>query len=1082
MSDLRAFLVRASLLVLGCCCFTLTVQAQQSRIVGTVKDPSGAVVPSASITAKNLNTGEVRQAISSGVGEYAIPKLPAGNYEMTAEKQGFKRQVFEHVRLEVQAAQTVDFVLNPGAANQEVTVPGTPPALETTNSSVGTFFETKQVEDLPLNGRNFLQLQLLAPGVTMGGPGVWQAIQISAQNTSIGGGNFSVGGAPDVYNDFLLDGLSFKETMDGINGLDPSVDAVQEFRLQSSNYSAEYGGSAGGLVNMITKSGTDQWHGTAYDYLRNDALDATNYFTKQAGEPKTPLRRNQFGGTLGGAIISHKTFFFFSYEGFRQQSTTTQFDNFPTAKMRTGNFSELLSLPTPIVITDPYTGQPYPGNIIPSNQVLSVMPGYLSQYIPEPNRPGFSQNYVVPGTDRNTTNQYIAKIDELLTDKLKLSGRYVHNKILDAPPTTIPAFAGSQYSPDQNLVLSLTDTISPTTILDLRAGWNSFKQFSVNKLQNTTPDIASEVLGIHGVATDPRASGAPAFSTVGFGTLSGGGGPRQWFSERYEYRGTISLVRGKHLISAGLQAIRHHETFQEIIIPNGLYVFDGTFTGYPMADMMLGIPSQYLLSPELFNPLFRQWEVMPWVQDDWRVTPNLTLNVGLRYEWRPWPVSQNNTIFNIILPPGGGLASLILAGPCIPDSTRKCETTLPTSIAKHRSTFSGNPSRQFAPRLGFAYRLGSRTVIRGAYGIFYQPEPFNGLVNLSYNPPFVSFYDRFNNVSNFRTWDWFNPTAGLPPGGVQFTQYPGDSTIPYLQAWNLGVERDLGAGFVVDASYVGNHDTHMWSYLYPNQPHPGPGDIDSRRPYTNVSTIISDQSNGDANYNGLQVKVTKRFSHGLSLLGGYTWSKALTDTQGSSSFSPDIQNEYNRAANYGLWSADVRHRATISAVYELPFGNGQRYLARMSGVPAKLISGWQVSGIAQFQTGEPLTVTLPFDNPNVGEGAKYPNVVGDPNAGPKTVSEFFNTAAFAVPPPYTFGNEGIGAVTGPGISDIDLSLVKNIPIRERLRLQFRADAFNVANHLIMGDPNSTFGTPTFGQVTSTRLDNRQIQLALRLEF
>jgi hypothetical protein len=1061
-----------------------TSMAQQSRIIGTVTDQSGAVVPDVSVTAKNIATGETRQATSSSVGEYAIPNLAAGSYLVIADKQGFKRQVLEHVRLEVQAAQSVDFILRPGAESEQVTVTSTPPALQTTDSSVSTFFETKVVDEIPLNGRNFLQLQLLSPGVTMGGPGVWQAIQISALNTSIGGGNFSVGGAPDTYNDFLLDGLSFKETMDGINGLNPSVDAVQEFRLQSSNYSAEYGGSAGGLVNMITKSGTNNWHGTAYDFLRNDKFDAANYFTNQAGEPKTPLRRNQFGGTLGGPIKHDKTFFFFSYEGFRQQSTTTQFDNFPSAKMRTGDFSELLNLPTPIVIDDPSTGQPYPGNVIPANQVLSVMPDYLQKYIPLPNRPGFAQNYVVPGTDHNTTDQYIGKIDQTLTDKLRLSGRYVYNKINDIPPTTIPAFAGSQNSPDQNLELHLVDTISPTTILDLRAGWNSFKQFSINRLQNTKPDIASDILGIHGVATDPRASGAPFFLTVGFGTLSGGGGPRQWFSERYEYRGTLSLVRGKHLISAGLQAIRHHETFQEIILPNGLYVFDGTFTGYPMADMLLGIPTGYQLSPDLFNPLFREWEVMPWVEDDWRATSKLTLNLGLRYEWRPWPISQNNSISNLILPPGGGLASLVLAGPCIPNAVTKCESTLPTSISKTRSTFNGNPDKSFAPRIGFAYRLGNsgRTVIRGAYGIFFQPEPFNGLVNLSYNPPFVAYYDRFNNLSNFQSWDWFHPTAGLPPGGIQFTQYPADSAVPYLQAWNFGLQHDLGSGFVLDASYVGNHDTHMWSYLYPNQPHPGPGDVDSRRPYPNVSTIISDQSNGDANYNGLQVRVEKRFSQGLSLLAGYTWSKALTDTQGSSSFSPDIQNEYNRAANYGLWSADVRHRATITALYELPFGHGKTYLSGLNGLPGKMISGWQLSAIAQFQTGEPLTVTLPFDNPNVGEGAKYPNVIGDPNSASKTVSEFFNTAAFAVPPQYTFGDEGIGAVTGPGINDIDLSLIKNTNLSERTRLQFRVEAFNAANHLIMGPPNSIFGTPTFGQVTSTRLDNREVQLALRLEF
>lgn len=1057
--------------------FLLVAVAQQSRIVGTVSDPSGAIVDGVDIMLKNSATGEVRRATSNGAGQYAIPDLVAGTYEISAEKNGFKREVFEQVKLEVKMARAIDFVLHPGTVSEQVNVNSAPTALQTTDSSVSTFFETKVVDEIPLNGRNFLQLQILSPGVARGGPSNWQILNISAQNTSIGGGNFSVGGTPDNYNDYILDGVSFKETMDGRNGLNPSVDAIQEFRLQSSNYSAEYGGNAGGLVNMITKSGTNQWHGSLYEFLRNDKFDAANYFTNQAGQEKTPLRRNQFGGTVGGPIWRDKTFFFFSYDGFRQQSTTTQFDNFPTAQMRTGDFSELLSEPTPIEIHDPTTGQPYPGNIIPSDQVLSVMPGYLTSYIPLPNRPGIAQNYVVPSTSHNTNDQYIARIDQALGERMQLSGRYLYNKTYDVPPTTIPEFAGSQNSPDQNVSLHLTDAITPTTILDLRAGWNLFKQFSVNRLQNTTPNIASDVMGINGVATDPRASGAPAFITIGFGTLSGGGGPRQWFSERYEYQGSVSLVRGKHLIGAGLQTTRHHETFQEIIIPNGLYVFDGTLTGYPMADMLLGIPSTYLLSPELFNPLFRQWELMPWVQDDWRVTSKLTLNLGLRYEWRPWPISNNNSISNIILPPNGGQASLLLSGPCIPNSVSKCETSLPTSVAHERSTFNGNPTKLFAPRVGFAYRLGSagRTVLRGAYGIFFQPEPYDGLVNLSYNPPFVSFYNRFNNISNFQSWDWFNPTAGLPPGGLQFTRYPGDSTLPYLQAWNFGVQQDLGSGFVLDVSYVGNHDTHMWWYRYPNQPLPGPGDIDSRRPYTNVSTVISDESKGDANYNGLQTRLERRLSQGLSLIVGYTWSKALTNTQG-------IQNEYDPASNYGLWNADVRHRATITTLYELPFGRGKRYLAGLNGFAEKVISGWQISGIAEFQTGQPLTVTLPFDNPNVGEGNKYPNVIGDPNSGPKTVSEFFNTAAFATPPQYTFGDESIGAVTGPGIRNVDLSLLKNTSINERIKLQFRAEAFNAANHLIMGAPNTTFGTPTFGAVTSTRLNNREIQFALRLQF
>jgi len=1066
----------------------LALVAQQSGIVGTVTDSSGAVLAGVAVTARNVNTGEARETTSNDVGQFTMPNLQVGTYTVSAEKPGFQRKVVDQVKLEVQAVRTIDVMLPPGTVSEQVNVTAEATALQTNDSSVSTLLETKVVNEIPLNGRNFLQLQLLSPGVTMGPPSTFTAVQIASQNIAIGNGNVSVNGMRDVYNDYLLDGLSFKDWIHGTNGMNPSVDAIEEFRVQTSNYTAEFGANAGGLTNMVTKSGTNQFHGTVYEFVRNDLFDAANFFTDRAGEKKPPLRRNQFGATFGGPIRHGKTFFFGSYEGFREARTTTLFDTFPSAAMHTGDFSELLNLPTPIVIHDPFTGLPYPGNVIPPDKVLSVMPGYLDKYVPLPNRPGLANNFVIPGPHPNDSNQYLARVDHLLTSKLQLSGHYVYNGINDTPPTTNPNFFIKQNNKDQNATVHLTDTVSPSTILDVQFGYNLFKQFVNKNLANTTPNIARDILKINGVASDTRASDAPTFITPGFGTLGGFHfGPRQWFSERYETQASASLVRGKHFIRAGMHVVRHHETFPEIFIGNGLYVFDGSLTGYSMADMLIGIPQNFELSPELFDPQYRQWEITPWVQDDWRITPKLTLNLGLRYEWRPWPVSKTNSISNIVLPPGGGQASLVLAGPCTPDlPVRPCQSSLPSTIAANRSTLAGTDNNNFAPRIGFAYRLGNsdRTVVRGGYGIFYQPEPFNQFIFLSINPPFVSFYNRFNNSSNFTGWDWFNPTAGQPPGGVQFTFIPSNARTPYLQAWNFGVQRDLGAGFVLDVTYVGNKDTKLWARTWPNQPPPGPGDIDSRRPYTNVSTVAGNQTLGNANYNGLQVRMDKRFSRGLSILAGYTWSKAITDTQGAETgaFVPDLQDNNNRRANRGLWAADTRHRFTFSSVYELPFGNKKRFFSGGNGVVEKVVSGWQFGAIFTYQSGQPLTVTLPFDNPNVGEGAKLPNLLHDPNHGPKTVEQFFDTSAFAVPPPFAFGNEGIGSVYGPSLTDTDLSLIKNTNISERVNLQFRFEAFNALNHPILGAPNTTFGTPLFGQVTGTRLDNREIQFALRLIF
>jgi hypothetical protein len=1065
----------------------VAVLGQESGIVGTVTDPSGAVLTGVNVTAKNVNTGETRQATTDGSGQYAIPSVKSGTYDVSAEKQGFQRKLVGQVTLEVQAIRTIDLVLPPGAVSELVNVTAAPTALQTTDSSVSTLLETKVVNEIPLNGRNFLQLQLLAPGVTLAKGSTFSAVKIDAQSTSIGGGNVSVNGMRDVYNDYLLDGVSFKDWIHGTNGFNPSVDAIQEFRVQTSNYTAEFGANTGGLSNLVTKSGTNVLHGTLYDFFRNDKLDATNFFTKKAGGSKLPLRRNQFGGTVGGPIIRDKTFFFGSYEGFREQRTTTLFDTFPTAPMHRGDFSELLALPTPIQIHDPL-GNPYPGNIITPADILSVMPGYLDTYVPLPNRPGLSNNYVTPGTRSNSINQFIGRFDHSLKTNLQLSAHYTYNKINDNPPTTNPNFFIKQLNSNHNVNVQLTDALSPTTVVELRAGYNLFRQFVNKNRAGTTPNIAKDILGISGVASDARASDAPTFITPGFGTLGGFHfGPRQWFSERYEYQGNVSLVRGKHLIRAGLQTVRHHETFPEIFIANGLYVFDGSFTGYPMADMLLGIPQNFELSPELFDPQYRQWEIMPWVQDDWRMTPRLTLNIGLRYEYRPWPVSKNNSISNIVLPPGGGQASLVLAGPCTPQlPVRPCASSLPSSISGTRSTIANTDGNNFAPRVGFAYRVGNsdRTVVRGGYGVFYQPEPFNQFIFLSINPPFVSFYNRFINTSNYQNWDWFNPTAGLPPGGVQFTYIPRNARTPYLQSWNFGVQHDVGAGVVLDVSYVGNKDTKLWARTWPNQPTPGPGDVDSRRPYTNVSTVAGNEPIGNANYHALQVRADRRFSKGLSILGAYTWSKAITDTQGAETgaFVPDLQDNRNRRANRGLWSADARHRFTLSSVYELPFGRNERYLSDVHGAIGKIVSGWQVATIVTIQSGQPLTATLPFDNPNVGEGAKLPDMLRNPNHGPRTADKWFDTAAFATPAPFAFGNEGIGAITSPGISSVDFSLVKNTRLTERMNLQFRAEAFNAANHTLLGDPDTTFGSPTFGTINSTRLDNREIQLALRLLF
>ncbi|HWR16822.1 MAG TPA: TonB-dependent receptor [Terriglobales bacterium] len=1071
-------------------CTPFVLLAQEAGIVGTVTDQSGAVVSQATVTVTNQGTGESHQTNTNNVGQYRIPNLEVGSYEVVIDKAGFRRGVVERVRLEVQLISRVDFTLQLGETTNEVRVTANPGSLETEQSAIGTLLDNKMVTETPLNGRNFLQLQTLLPGVTPGRNGFFSAVKIDAQTTDIGGGAFSVNGQKPIYNDFLLDGVSFQEWENNTNAFNPSIDAIEEFRTQGSNYSAEFGINAGGLVNMVMKSGTNRFHGSAYEFIRNDKLDAANYFTNFFGQPKPPLRRNQFGGTLGGPIVRDKTFFFASYEGFREARAQTLSGTYPTAAMRTGDFSELLNLPSPITISDPVTGVPFPGNIIPSNRILSFWPAFLSKYIPLPNRPGLDQNYVIAQTHHNDINQGMARVDHRLSGKLSLDGHYVYNQVTDLPVSLNPTFGSSQNSRAHNVMLHAAYVHSPNTIIDFRAGYLRFWQDLKGNLEGTSPYIARDVMGIHGIPNDSRSSDAPFFSVAGFDALGSSNIslPRKWINERYEYRFSVYSHHNQHDLSYGLTATRLHNTFQERIIPNGLYFFNGIFSGYAMSDMLLGIPNTWIGAPDEFDPNFRAWSFSPWVQDDWRVTTNLTLNIGLRYEWIGHPYSANDEISNVRLPPGGGLATVVMPGQCIPElPSHQCYLGgLTVNKPATRSTLANN-NKNFAPRIGFAYRLGDRTVVRSAYGIFFQKEFMGRSTILATNPPFVGAFTVNNTPETFQNFSFTDPYAGLSQGGkLGFEYIPEHTPNAYLQSWNLAVQRALGAGINVEVAYVGNKGTHQEANTVPNQPRlPGPGDLDSRRPYTNVSGIAGEESIGNSSYNGLQIKAEKRFSNGLSFLSSYTWSKAFasgcdfqfTVTPGGGC----VSNQYDPQSARGLDQNDQRHRFTLSWLYALPLGKGRFFLSNASGAVGKIVSDWQLGGIVAAASGQPLTPILTFDNPNVGAQIALPDVVSNPNKGPKTIEEWFDTSAFQTPAPFTFGSARVASITGPGSVNVDFSIFKSIPISESLKLQFRSEFFNLLNHTNLGDPNTTFGTPQFGKIFGAG-PSREIQFSLRLEF
>ena len=636
-------------------------------------------------------------------------------------------------------------------------------------------------------------------------------------------------------------------------------------------------------------------------------------------------------------------------------------------------------------------------------------------------------------------------------------------------------------------MVNVTWVKSPTTVIDFRSGYALFWQNLISGRANTTPYIARDVMHIQGVPNDPRASDAPFLSVAGFDALGSFtiSEPRKWINERWEELFSVYSHHGQHDVRYGLTVMRLHNTFPERIIPNGLYFFNGIFTGYAMADLMLGIPNFWVASPDLFDPQLRAWLFMPWVQDDWHVTPNLTLNLGLRYERTGRPHSKYNDISNLRLPEGGGLATLVTDGICNPSPDRACATGgVPIEKPATTSTVQDD-NNNFAPRIGFAYRLGGRTVLRGGYGVFYSREPMGRHTILAFNPPFVGVWAVSNSPQTFQQFDFSDPYRNLSASALSFTYIPEHLRDAYLQSWNIAVQRELGAALTLEVAYVGNKGSKQEANTLPNQPLPGPGDPNARRPYTNVGSIGGEEDIGNSNYHGLQVKAERRFSHGLSFLSSYTWSKAITDSCNFEfTISPNggcVQDQHNLRAARGLAQGDQRHRFVLSALYALPVGKGQRFWSGSSAVVGKMVSGWQLGSIVTFASGQPLTATLTFDNSNTIDGVKLPDRVSNPNNGPKTIAEFFNTSAFADPAPFAFGNAGISTIIGPGVSSIDFSILKNTPITERVNLQFRSEFFNLPNHVNFGDPNTTFGTPQFGEITGAAA-SREIQFSLRLQF
>ncbi len=1051
-------------------------QAITGTVVGAVRDSSGAMISGAAVTATNTATGISQSTVTGADGNYTIPNLPPGSYNITAQYKGFSTANAANSVIQVQQTTRVDFSLRPGETTQQINITAEAPLVGSTTSDLGQVVESHQIETLPLNGRLFQQLLTIVPGSVQAGFGDF------AENPSAAGAasaaNAVVNGLPWAGNYFMIDGVHNTEPLNAFISITPPLDSIQEFRVETSNPNAEYGSFGGAIVNLATKSGTNQFHGEAFDFLRNDALNARDFFAQS----RSPYKSNQFGGSFGGPIIKSKLFFFADYQQLIQHQGQTYLISVPTALQRQG----ILNEGGQATIYDPSTGQPFPGNTIPVSQINPIAQSVANLY-PLPNLPGISNNYVTNTVNTQNVPQGDIKIDWQVTRNDHIFGREsaAYRNFTSPSPGNVFMMGGPySNSLSQNAVLGWDRVFSPTIVNEARFGFN---RFNVNDFANAYGIDENNILGIPNgnIPGLPYTSGIANFNIPGYyQTGDPGWTNAQRVANIFEYTDSLTIVKGKHTIKAGgdIQRIQSTLTNSQVN-PRGIFSFDGNITsnqgapgtGNPFASFLLGDPSEVQRDFVNTRPGVRMTFAGLYIQDDYRITQSLTLNIGLRWDLFTSPVEKYDRQSNF--DPATGLIDV--------------------ASADNRGPNVGNYYGNLGPRVGLAYSPDQgRTAIRAGFGISYFPDNFGATGGtLERNFPFFTVSQLINPTpfSPFRSLSDGLPapitvpytpggTVSPPPGfGVFFvaSNFRQDEA----QVWNFSIERQLPANMMVSAAYVGTHGLHLYRDLQLNQALPGPGDIGPRLPFYSINPNIPtvDQRNGDgySHYNALQLKWQKRTSFGLSFLASYTWSKTTDDI---SHILYPWDDSLNRALSSGFTLVDVPQNFVFSYNYELPFGKGRHYLDSSSGAVGRLVGGWSINGITTYQSGPPLVINVASSLLNNNGGSNVANITCSSVGMPQTVNQWFDTGCFAAPPAYTFGNSGVGHVRAPGLSNWDFSLAKETRIGETRSLRLEADFFNVFNQAHFAAPNTTLGTDSFGVISSDRLPPRVIQLGAKFVF